>query len=518
MATFTYPASDFDRPQQLLAALGSFWASAYAGNDQVQVFATARAQLEQQTYQQVLELVGSLSRFHVPIFQQDNWYFLRLRESDRNNAQVSVAKFDEANLTFNSGLTYDAARELPWHAFPLPEQLSRAALIMNRLGEPSVVLTDGIDYVLDVANGAIIFRDNPFANSLIAQRPVFDGGEVADREVGLWIFRGEFDFNTIYQQFGYVLGLKLKSSAGYRELVNAVFDALVLGPSAAQLDQALAIVSGIPLVKETQETVEQLVQDPNGVMIVTDQHVYRFDIDATPIVAVGDVVYAGDALTDALRVYEFGTGQIPDITALSLGRGLLAACYYGELLFENRDLPLEVDEQHLSGFTYVKFGLGGFPADVEAFFDDMHARGIASAALADDPCYAGRRVGTLAMLLDRRVNATGQPSASDLPATINPMGFLVQQVLRNNAFLVRIKIAGLGRNQIGLYNVRHVTRLLPPHTALLLLLELPEQSEVVKPGAFNEELSQFTGMEVVQEVPGLPQEKLRIRLVSGTCQ
>lgn len=518
MAQFVYPASDLDRPSQLLAALGSYWASVYTGRDQAQAFLVGRAQLEQQTYQHVLELVGSMSRFKVPIFQRDNWYFLTLRASDRNNAQLSVARFDEPGLLFNSANTFDAARDLAWHAFTLPENLANAPLIMNRIGEPSVLLTQGVDYILDPATGAIIFRDNPFDNPLIAQRPVFAGGEVADQEAGLWVFCGDFDFETIYRQFGYVLGLRLQSSEGYRELVNAVFDSLVLGPTAAQLDQALAVVSGIPLVKETQETVEHLAQDPQGVLIITDQHTYRFDGDAVPVVAVGDVVYAGDPLTDALTVHEFGAGEIPNIPAIGLGRGILAACYYGELIFENKSLPLEVDENHLSGYTYVRFGLGGFPAEVQAFFDDMHARGIASAALADDPCYAGRRVGTLAMLLDKRVNVTGQPTAADLPSTINPMEFLIQNVLRNNAYLVRIKVAGLGRNQVGLYNVRHVTKLLPPHTALLLLLELPAESEVIRPVVFNETMSTFVGMEPIAETAGLPNEKLGIRLVSGTCQ
>lgn len=74
--------------------------------------------------------------------------------------------------------------------------------------------------------------------------------------------------------------------------------------------------------------------------------------------------------------------------------------------------------------------------------------------------------GALAHLLDRRPNGPGEPLAH-LPATINPLEFLIANVLRNNAYLVRIKASSLRRRKLGLYNMRHLRRLLPPQIGVV---------------------------------------------------
>src|SRR5690606_17803300 len=115
---------------------------------------------------------------------------------------------------------------------------------------------------------------------------------------------------------------------------------------------------------------------------------------------------------------QFQRGQVPaELRAVELGRGWLAAGFVGGLTFENKDVPLVVESDGV--YTRLSWELGGWDQDVRRFFDQLHARG-----LANPP--------TLAQLLDRRTNPAGEPTAANLPATINPLAFLVANVLRNH--------------------------------------------------------------------------------------
>ena len=139
------------------------------------------------------------------------------------------------------------------------------------------------------------------------------------------------------------------------------------------------------------------------------------------------------------------------------------------------------------------------------------------------PCQpAHKRRGTLAHLLDKRVNSGTEPTAAHLPKTINPLRFLVENVLRNNVFVVRIMVPALGKNRLGLYNIRHLRQLLPPQTAMIVIFELaPERVTVNGPDNVREILNTFTGMERQKDT--LPSTLVRdfgayARVVSGTCQ
>ena len=538
MANWTYPATDLDRAGNLLSVLGSFWNDMYAGRDQVRTYSTARAQVAQQTMLDLMETIASMSRYTVPIFHRDNWYALTLLESERNDSQTSLVRYD-GSRAFNDGLVYDVPPERADHVWPMPESLITARTIMNRITSPTVLWSEGDHYLVDLERRALVFRENPFDNKRIPKKPVYTDGQITDREITLWIFRGEFDWDTIYRQFGYVLGLRLKSSTGYRDVMNAVYDAIVGGTSSREMHLALAAVTGCPLVLEQEETVEQVALDNYHRLIITDQHVYKFDPAVTALVEAGDTVYAGDSLTDALQIDELNRGEIPaDLSLLAMGPGMLASCFYGDLLFEDKDVPLEVDVTDPSGLTRISFGLGGFPLDVDQFFDDIHVRGTEAAYIVDDPdcvdfplvyypaddCDTDdvyRRRATMAHLLDQRTIAVGEPIAEMLPATINPLQFLITNILRNNAFVVRIKAAQC-TDGLGLHNLRLIRRIVPPHTAMFLVLELTLTQDSVTVDLIDDDtLATFKGMEPLTDaVPSsqVAEGTIGVRLVSGTCQ
>ena len=515
---YRYPQNDLDNADLLLNLLGSFWATTYQGNKLISDLTEVTGQMAQQTYAQLMELVNSVSRFKVPIFHQDNWYALRFRETDLNIDTNLLPKHSEqTSQTYisDNSLTYGQALSTPYFVLTKPRGLVEVKLIFNRLTDPTVELVQGVDYWLE--DTTIVFRENPFKNNLIAKRDLLnDSGELVDKEIVLWMYRGKWDWYTTYKQFGYVLRLQLKSSENYKQFINAIFDAFVNGTSIRTQQLALAAAFGVPLVIEAKEVVERIIRDADKLNILTDQHVYRFPLTATPTVFIHQQVTAGDSLTDLLQVFEFNQGkQIDpqDIGALSAGVGLIPYGFQGELVFENIETPIIV-ELGVDGFTKVSWKIGGFPFDADKFWDDTHAAGVAKNQ-------------TLAMLLDRRATPIGQPTAAMLPGMINPLQFLTDNVLRNNAYVVKIK-AGISRTtRLPFVPSDQLRKIQPPHTLMLLNVELVyDDTHVIMESegtetstGYEENLSSFPCMVNAESLlPALyMSEQVRATLIGGRC-
>jgi hypothetical protein len=197
-----------------------------------------------------------------------------------------------------------------------------------------------------------------------------------------------------------------------------------------------------------------------------------------------------------------------------MGPGFLTPGFLQDLVFENKDVPLIVEED-VDGFTKVSWELGGFPGDVEKFFDDLHARGVA----------AGE---TLANLLDTRTNKVGEPGPSNLPATINPFEFLCQNVLRNNAYMVKVRTSSFGRDAVGLNAAKILRKVHQPWTAIIILVELALSDDPIimdgpgddtRPG-FEETAKIFLGTGFSESIDPATfiSECVRIKQIGGRCQ
>jgi hypothetical protein len=88
----------------------------------------------------------------------------------------------------------------------------------------------------------------------------------------------------------------------------------------------------------------------------------------------------------------------------------------------------------------------------------MHSKGITA-------------LKTLAMCMDSRPQPQPtQPAAANLPATINPLVFLFQNALRNNAFVVRLKMADFGPNALSLDLLNYLRQIMPPHVVMIVVI------------------------------------------------
>lgn len=570
---FTYPNSDLDRGRALLSVLGSFWSRTYTAKDQVRSYVEATAALSVQTYQNLLESVWALSRYNVPVFHREHWVPITLKRSDILKGTINNYLFGDGGRVFNEyGAFFDVNLGANFYYFPAPPDLVRVGQVFNKILFPTAVLTENVDYIVEPKRNAIIFASDPFENPALLRRTTTTSGE-PDEEMVLWGFNGQFDYATVFEQFAYALGLKLKSSQNYKDLTNAIINGLLDGGATVRdLDLALSAITGVPVVIDDEERVEAVAYDNYGLFVATDKHVYRFAEHAEPVVNIGQVVRGGAQLVRGFEVDELFVAAAADsfvsdtplaccgatdslllansanalateadadilldpdsqicvvpkkpITALALDAGYLAACFYGDLVFEDRDVPLVVDADHESGFTFLSFKLGGIPADVERFFEELHYRGVTAATRPAPPCPPDTQPKfTLAHYLDKRKNRLTEPGPEHLPTTINPLRFLVENVLRNNVFLVRITLPALGKNRLGLYNVRHLRQLLPPHSAMIVIFELQPGTDVVNAlDSVQESVTYFTGAEPVRDVADTDVVRdggATLRLISGICQ
>jgi hypothetical protein len=441
---------DLDSPPTVAAILGSFWAYTYGGLEQVLAYCGATGALAGQIRSDLAEAAACLARRTVPVLHRERWRVASLRRSEAHAAPVA---FGSAGALGGGAAFGDRATAASW---PCPA--ADVSLIFNRISAPSRTLVRGIDFA--IAGGRLAFRVDPFSDPLLAARDVVDdSGAVVDREVTVWLFGAGDDREHIYTHHGYALGLRMPSSAAYRDVVNAVFDCLVDGSSDLRLRTLLATLAGAPMAR-SDGTVRHVLTDARGTVIVTDDAAYRCAPGSTPAVAAGDQVRAGDFLSDALRLDDLRSGVVPaGLAALAIGEGVLAPGYYGDIVFADREVPLEVDSGP-GRFTRVRWELGGHPQDVDLFWDDVHRRGVA-------------RGQTLAHLLDVRDDPSDEPGPASLPATVNPLRFLVGNLLRGGCLVLRVRAAAVDRAAPGLAYLHLARAVMPPHVALLVLIELP---------------------------------------------
>lgn len=472
MATTTFPEYDC-YGQGLLNTIGTFWRYYFGDRDILRDHYRSLGHRQGQAYLDYLGAVAAVSRFNVPVFRAEDWYLLVLKQSDRDSLKNT---YGQEGLVYGGSARYGDTQTAEV-LFPLPTDvdffgtLAEAPYTLyNRVVFPSKSWTFGLDYDIDREKGVIRFRDDPFESGYVALREVYDDdGNLVDTEAGIWMYKGQFDIELVYRQWGFVVAEQLQSSENYKDFVNALWDGYVFGPSAAAFSTAASAMLGIPVVLEASEVVEDIVSNTTELMVITDKHVYRYSPNANAIVAIGDTVLGGEQLTDALRIEDL-SGNDPeysDFTALTFDDNFLSGGYFSTLTFENTQVDVEylgVDEDNKA---VVIFRINGFPGDVDAFWEKAQTLGKES----------GKK--TLAELLDTRANPVGQPLPEHLPATINPLEFVLENIAKNNLTLIKVRANSLGEDAPGLGLFKYLRNIVMPHTTFIVFVEISADTDTI---------------------------------------
>lgn len=437
---------------QLLELLGSHWASFYNDDGFVAALINAVAEQEKQTQGSFDEAAATLNRSELPLFHTENWYALKVRQSELTSSVVAYGD----DYAYGPSLQYGSTVSSTVYRVPKPAGLESSGLIANGISAPSLVWTAGVDFVDD--GTSLLLRVNPFDDAAFPKTEIFEDGTLTDFETVLWLFRSTWDRDYLYTHLGYLLDLRLPASANARLVLNTIMDAIIAGATRQHVETLFSALTGIALCGSDGEVVEQTIRDSSALHVVTDTSVYTFPATATAVVAVGDELAAGDALVDTLRFYDLHRGEYPsDLAELAVDKALLGDAYLDNLTFRNAAVDTVVDSS--SALTTIRFELGGFPGDVEAFWRSVEAEGVS-------------RGYTLAQLLDTRTPPLAEePTAATLPTSINPLEFLVSNVFRGNILLVHAKTSQLSAG-VGLSWSSLLRMLLPPWQYVIVLVDV----------------------------------------------
>ena len=451
----------YDAPQNLLNVLGTFWSANHPNPDGPAAIVEGTAQLGRQQARFLEFAKNALAREQIELFRQDDWYWLTLSASNRTIAADG------------------------WFEWAVPSNFCFAAAMFDKMYDPAVVLMAGSDMVVE--NGVIRFREDPLT---LLPTALEDNG---DTTASCWLYGVQVDEQDVYEQYGYAVGLRATTSRQYKQLMNAVYDAIVATPTLREITLVLSAATGIPVGISDGEIVELVVTTTDRLIISTDKNIYIYASGALPTVTVGDTINAGDTLTDALVVQLLGVKDLDEaVLALGIDEGLLSSCFRSGLIFDNKNVPLIVDTAHPSGFTKVSWQLGGRRDDVEHFFKLMHDRGITEAMTADATCLPDaetyqaitpdgpvrRKKSTLAHLLDNRTTSYGEPGAAHLPTSINPCQFLTRNIFRGRAIFASVNLSGARRDAAHLVSLA-MQKILPPEQTLIFQVALTPIEESI---------------------------------------
>ena len=414
---FEYPKNDLDVAEKVRALTGGYWIDIYEGKDQIEDLVDARTTLWKDALLVWKEAELSKSRLGISPFKSKSWVYFPILKSEG----IANRGFYEGGAVYGSStISYGEAVGFSWK---LPAGVTSVSQIYNRVSYPSASLFEGVDFSLNTSNNRLVFSFDPFLNINFATRDKLNSKGVQDRELAMWLYLPKIDQRSVQQIYGLPIGIDGKSGDAYKGLVNAIYDCLILGMSSGRLSRLLGYALDAPVASST-EIVESINSSIRKV-IVTNKKVYFLSARAQPTVSVGDEVILGQSLSDALVIKELVRGSdLSDVKAITLGKGFTNNQFSYDLTFVNENLPVEVTDN--DGVTDLKFKVSGHPFDVDRFWEMVHSNGV-------------RKEKTIAMGLDLREDKTGTLYRESLPSIINPLQFLINEMIPGGLTLVTIK-------------------------------------------------------------------------------
>jgi len=332
-----FPGGPFDRPEDLGALLGSFWAEV-ADPDEFRGFCRGVAAAWRSAADAAAEGAEAVALDAAPDRRRVEWAPVTVLESEYRASARRPARFG-GGRAFGDGLAFGGLEASPPAISTAP--YDDVPLVVDSPGATRACLARGVDFECDGAS--IVLAADPFAEgSPFSPEPVLDAyGEVADRALTLWLWRAGRDDRLLARRAGFPLGVDAPSSPAGRALVAAALDCLA-GPSDLAFRRLVAAALDVPLCGSDGERVEEVRRDDAGLVVATDRAAYRFPAAARPVVAPGDRLLAGDPLCDALRFDRLGPTPPPDLPALAVPGGMVPACGPSGLTFAAAEVPVRL--------------------------------------------------------------------------------------------------------------------------------------------------------------------------------
>jgi hypothetical protein len=192
---------------------------------------------------------------------------------------------------------------------------------------------------------------------------------------------------------------------------------------------------------------------------------------------------------------------LPELYGISIGPSFTSHNLVSPLFFKNADVPLQYVGPDAAGRVEVRFEISGFPNDIEQFWSEVHAKGVAQGI-------------TLANYLDTRLTPMGDPGPDNLPATVNPMRLVLRHIMGYNLVVVKIRSGLEGRHALDTRISEVLRDITPPQTAVLIFVELNIDDEIVDLSA-SESVAVGDSPSVTESVDLAARERIAVTSIEG---
>lgn len=370
-----FPTRDATDGQLLYLSLGSFWTEVFNDKNALKGYTIGMAEELIQAYLNLTNVVRQYSVNDIDLFRKEKWLPILIKKSEFNKSPLlfepSAAIFGNQpaddllypNQLFRFGFSKEGSSNSVF-SFYCGKTLKKLGLISDRIIAPSVVLLEGTDILLQDAQ--IYFNSNIFEHPGIRKVRLIDdtgnpaifkdneGRVYADELILLWGYMAEYDDDTLYKNFGTLFDVRFETSQSYKDLLSALMNIAVEGPTIQALKFALAALLGTPVVLNNTETVEDIYSDKSTRYVVTDAHVYKLPLDQYlgDNIYIDNKIYCGDPLTDSIKVVDTVIDPVwwkTDIKSskLAFSSHVFAASATHQLFFENKLQQIKQTQHHI---------------------------------------------------------------------------------------------------------------------------------------------------------------------------
>jgi len=470
-----YPANNVTDGQFLYRSLGSFWTQLFSDKETLKAYTLGMAEELIQSYLNLVEVVRQYSVKDIDVLHREKWKALTIKKSEFNALTVlagddlvfgkqPVTDTLYANKIFRVGYPKESSNA---YSFKPSFSLKKFGALANRILSPSLILIPGVDIIFK--DDALLFNKNLFDNPNIPRAKLItsDGRQVTytntsgdtldDEIIVLWLYTAEQDNQSLYNNFGSLFDLYLPSSQSYKDLLKALMNLAVEGPTISALNKSLASLMAVPVIIEPSEIVEDFYDLDTYTYVVTDKNVYRAPVEYSlnPNIKVGSRLHAGDILTDNIRIYDTSIDAAwwkKEIASGTLGFAshVFAANLTRQLFFANTISLIT----YSSNTDRIIFPVTGSPTDVQAFQDYVN--------LPENKAMVMSSLGL---------------SSAITTVPITPLDFVFNNFFKNNTLFLRLVFYSNIQLNVFFSLLEEIRPYLSPHVYLLLYINLRQPSE-----------------------------------------